>query len=646
MAEDAQDDLAEPLADEGWLLKHSAIFAKLVEGVEEYALFIMNTSGEIISWNRGATLLEGFTEDKILGRQFSSFYCDEDREAGLPAEELRMASTYGTYSTEGWRLRYDGSRFWASITLTAVRTPAGLTGGFLKITRDLTQREAATEALRQSEERLRLLIESVSEYAIFMLDRDGFVRSWNSGARRIKGYEPEEIIGEHFSKFYPPGALERGLPSALLNQARAEGTAQHEGWRLRKDGSRFWGHVLISCIRDDDGMECGFVKITRDLTERRITDRMRAESKRKDAFLATLAHELRNPLAPISPAVDILLRAPHDTGRVIQIAGMLRRQVDQMSRLIEDLVDLSRVTTGKIHLRLESVPLTSVIEASVESATPHIDRRGHTLSLQLPPSYLEIRADRHRLSQVFSNLLNNAAKYTPPGGHIDFKVRHISPTEIMASITDTGRGIDAESLAGIFELFDQGAEAGEDGLGIGLTLARSLVEMHGGTITATSPGKNLGSTFEVLLPVVTSAHAKPIERSPTSSHSLASNCRVLVADDVKCGADLLALYLEGEGLRTAVAYDGQSAIEIARSFHPDIACLDLGMPCMDGCETARVLRAEFPEILLVAITGWGTAEDREKTRFAGFDAHLVKPVNPSELRDFIRHRKPHCWSES
>jgi PAS domain S-box-containing protein len=624
-----------------WLLQTRAMFSEVVDGVEEYALFIMGRNGEILSWNRGAALLKGYQEEEILGRPFSLFYDEQAQRANVPAEELEVARAHGSYATEGWRVRNDGSRFWASVAISVIRNPAGDIDGFLNITRDLTQRQAASEALRQSEDRLRLLIESVSEYAIFMLDLNGFVRSWNSGARRIKGYEPEEIIGQHFSRFYPPHACERGIPDALLDKARREGTAEHEGWRIRKNGSRFWGNVLITRIRDESGADCGFVKITRDLTERRVSDRVRAESKRKDAFLATLAHELRNPLAPIPPAVDILLKAPHDAERVVQVAEMLRRQVSQMSRLIEDLVDISRVTTGKIHLRLETVPLKSVVDSSVESVMPLIEGRGHTLTLDLPPAELEVRADRHRLSQVFSNLLNNAVKYTPPGGRIDFRIRQVSPTEILTVISDTGRGIDAELIPGIFDLFDQGVSSDGDGLGIGLTLVRTLVELHGGVITASSPGVGLGTTFEVLLPVVVPAlvHA-PAGDGAASATSLTS-LRVLVADDVQSTADILALYLEGEGMRTAVAYDGQSAVELARTFRPDVVCLDLGMPRMSGYEAATVLRGEFPDLLIIAISGWGAEDDRLKTRSAGFDAHLVKPVNPDQLRDLIRERLIH-----
>lgn len=620
----------------GWLLARRAHFDELVGAVEDYAIFMMSTRGIILDWNLGAQRLKGYAPSEIIGQHFSRFYTAEDVAADLPGEELRIAAKEGRFTTEGWRFRKDGSRFWANVTITAIRSSPSRVEGFLKITRDLTDRRQAEEDLRQSEERMRLLINSVTDYAIFMLDTDGTIRTWNAGASRIKGYDAEEIIGQHFSRFYTPEAFAAGLPQSLLAQALKHGSAEDEGWRVRKDGTRFWGNVLITAVLDEQGQHRGFVKITRDLTARRNAEKLAQTSKRKDTFLATLAHELRNPLAPLLPGVDIILKAPHDTGTVVKVAGMLRRQVDQMSRLIEDLVDLSRITTGKIILKRERVPLCDVIERSVEAARPVIEKKNHQLSLKLPTVYVELCADVHRLSQAVSNLLANAAKYTPSGGEITVSAAVVGETGLEIRVTDNGIGIAPGLEHSIFELFDQGNQGSPDGLGIGLTLVKTIAELHGGTARASSEGAEKGSEFTLDLPVVALVREEGAGELPSPVAVGETRCaRVLIADDGSNTAEILSMFFELEGLETAVAYDGEQAVEVATSFKPDLVCLDIGMPRMDGIEAAKRIRAMFPDVVLAALSGWGSEEDRRKTRAAGFDVHLVKPVRPEDLREII-----------
>ena len=624
-----------------WLLERRAHFDELVGRVEEYAIFMMSPEGIVLDWNRGAQLLKGYLPDEIIGRNFSSFYSEEDLAKRIPEQDLEDAARRGKFVTEGWRYRKDGTRFWASVTITAITSPGGGVEGFLKITRDLTERQLSLEQLRQSEERIRLLIESVSEYAIFMLDPGGHVRSWNSGARRIKGYEEKEIIGQHFSKFYTPEALDDGLPGRLLNKALEEGSAEDEGWRVRKDGSRFWGNVLITAVHDSHGTHRGFVKITRDQTARRHAEQLQKSSSRKDTFLATLAHELRNPLAPMLPAVEILLRAPHDTGRVVQVSSMLRRQVDQMSRLIEDLVDLSRITTGRIALKRKRTNLAGIVERAVEATRPLMERKNHRFGLVLPPIYVEVDADEHRLIQALSNLLGNAAKYTPDGGEILLTARLADRRTVELSVKDNGRGISEGEMESIFDLFDQGSHGSEDGLGIGLTLVRTIAELHGGETRVRSDGAGQGSEFTLSLPIVISPAGE--ERAATDADAVPApriKARVLIADDGKNTADMLAIFFQLDGMETAVAYDGEQAVAMAASFKPDIVCLDLGMPVLDGYGAAERIRSMFPDTMLLALSGWGAEADRRKSREAGFDAHLVKPVNPEDLRVMIRKKFP------
>ncbi|QJE98737.1 PAS domain-containing hybrid sensor histidine kinase/response regulator [Luteolibacter luteus] len=623
-----------------WLAARRQHFDELVGGVTDYAIFMMSPEGIILDWNSGAEELKGYTAKEIVGQHFSRFYSEEDKTARFPDHELIVASAEGRFATEGWRYRKDGTRFWANVTITAIRSDAGVEG-FLKITRDLTKRQQATEALRQSEERFRLLIESVADYAIFMLDPEGNVMSWNTGAHRIKGYEPEEIIGQHFSRFYPEEARLEGVPAILLERALTEGRAEDEGWRVRKDGTRFWGNVIITAVHDAAGIHRGFVKITRDLTDRRNREQIELASKRKDTFLATLAHELRNPLAPILPGVDVLLKAPHQTGRVVQVASMLRRQVDQMSRLIDDLLDLSRVTTGKIALQRDRIQLVDVVQRSVETAQPAIDAKHHRLALNLPGVPVILDADLHRLSQAVSNLLTNAAKYTPAGGEIELTVELAEGDRLLIHIKDTGIGIPAESLETIFDLFDQGTRGSSDGLGIGLTLVQTIARMHGGSIGAFSDGEGRGTEMILDLPVVASVGDAPEdELAPPVSTPSSRALRVLVADDAPNTADILCMFFELEGMHTRVAYDGLQAVESATAFRPDLVCLDLGMPQLDGFEAARRIRESQPGVVIIALSGWGSESDHARTKEAGFDFHLVKPVKPEDLRQILASRFP------
>ncbi|WP_052574012.1 PAS domain S-box protein [Haloferula sp. BvORR071] len=626
-----------------WLRARRGHFDELVAGVEDYAIFMMSREGIILDWNRGAERLKGYTADEVIGRHFTLFYSDEDRASKFPDEELRIASAEGSFSIEGWRYRKDGSRFWASVTITAIRSEGGEVEGFLKITRDLTERKAAEEKLRRSEEHFRLLLENVVDYAIFMLDPEGHVMTWNSGARRIKQYEEEEIVGRHFSIFYPPEAITIGLPGALLGKALKEGRAEDEGWRVRKDGTRFWGNVVITALYDGSGELHGFTKITRDMSDRRQVEQLRETGRRKDAFLATLAHELRNPLAPMLPGVELILNAPGDIAAVSGVGEMLKRQVDQMARLIDDLLDMSRITAGKINLRRAVLPLRQVVDMAVEAVTPLVEERQHRLTLGLPDEAVMIEADPSRISQIISNLLSNAAKYTPPGGVIELSASCLSESVLEIKVRDNGIGIPKALQQSVFELFDQGASGSSEGLGIGLTLVRNLAEMHGGNVSVASEGEGKGCEFTVRLPVLagsdaTIASALVLEPSVLRKPGPA---RVLVADDGRSAADILAMFFQMEGMETVVAYDGAQAVEAASKFAPDFAFLDLGMPKLDGYEAARRIRRMYPRVFLAALSGWGAADDRRRSAEAGFDVHLLKPAKPDDLREVLRgHEAP------
>ncbi len=477
----------------------------LIEAVVDYGIFLLDTGGHIVSWNSGAQKLKGWRRDEILGQHFSVFYPPEAVATGWPQEELRRATRDGRFEDEGWRLRKDGSRFWANVVITALHDPAtGELTGFAKVTRDLTERRASEEALRESEQRMRLLLDSISDHAVFMLDAQGHVQSWNKGAEAINGYTGPEILGRHFSVFFSRQDQDAGKPARELALAQAHGRFEDQGWRIRKDGSRFWGKVVVTPIHGQDGQLIGYAKVTQDLTQQRKLEDLERSTRRMNEFLAMLAHELRNPLAPIRNAVTILQLDKSLPPAVAPFRDIIDRQLRQLTRLVDDLLDVSRLTTGKIKLRRERVDLAVVAAQGVETVRPLIDARRHELLVDVPSGDLTVDGDPTRLAQVVQNLLVNAAKYTPEGGRIELSARR-DGRHVEVTVRDNGRGVEAEDLDRIFDLFAQG-EAGlasptDSGLGVGLALARALVQMHGGSMRAHSEGAGRGATFSFRLPL-------------------------------------------------------------------------------------------------------------------------------------------------
>lgn len=617
-----------------WLRAHRQHFDALLGSVSDYAIFIMALDGSILEWNQGAVQLKGYEVAEIIGKNFSTFYSEEERADRLPQTELEVALREGRFASEGWRYRKDGSRFWAASTITTIHSPGGEPAGFLKITRDLTERKLAEESMRESEERLRLLIESVQDYAIFLLDPEGHVMSWNTGARRIKQYEDAEIIGTHFSVFYPAESLAIGLPATLLNEALRLGRAEDEGWRVRKDGSTFWANVIITALFDERRVLRGFVKITRDLSDQRQIQLMRESGKRKDAFLATLAHELRNPLSPIQTAAELIQECPGNTEVVPRMAAIIHAQTKQLGHLIDDLLDMARIRVGKVNLQISRIRLGEVVETALQTAEKAISEKGHRLSVDLPEQVVELEADPFRLAQILANLLSNAAKYTPAGGEIRLRAA-VESDWLEVAVEDNGIGIPPVLQKSIFELFDQGAAGSPDGLGIGLTLVKMLAELHGGHATVFSEGEGAGSVFTIRIPFTGETGTEPRASNGIVSPPILHPQRVLVADDNRDAADTLAMLLRQKGYEVTVAYDGKAAIDLARSFAPKLAFLDIGMPEIDGLEAGKKIRRLLPGIFLVALSGWGSEDDRNRTQEAGFDLHLLKPGKIDEIQQAI-----------
>jgi PAS domain S-box-containing protein len=607
-----------------------ARFQLLVEAVVDYGIFILDRQGHVVSWNTGAQTINGWTADEIIGKHFSTFYPPEAVARGWPEEELRRALQFGRLEDEGWRVRKDGSRFWANVIITPIYDDDRQHTGFAKVTRDLSERRAHEEQLRASEERLRLLVENVRDYAIFMLDSDGLVSSWNSGARAINGYEAHEIIGKPLGIFYTPQDREEHKPEAELEAARLFGRVENEGWRVRKDGTVFWVNAVVTAIRDSSGRLLGYAKVTRDMSERKRLEELERSSRRMNEFLAMLAHELRNPLAPIRNAVTVMQLEELPSPALRNCRDIIDRQLAHVTRLVDDLLDIGRLSTGKVKLRLEVVRMAEVVSRSIEAARPLMEARRHQLDLHVTDKPAYVNGDPTRLTQILQNLLVNAAKYTPDGGRIAVDVA-ADEGFLTVAVKDNGRGIAQEDLEAIFELFRQADNdsPSESGLGVGLTLARSLAQMHGGTLEARSEGPGKGSTFTLRLPLA--AAAAVTEQRETELELEAR--RILVVDDNRDAADTTTAILRLLGNEVECAYSGPSAIQLAGQFRAAVVMLDLAMPGMDGMETLRRIR-ELPGmqgVFAIAMTGYGTQEDRRRTSDAGFDAHVTKPVDLDSL---------------
>ena len=477
-------------------------FAQLVQGVREYAIFLLDRSGRIASWNPGAERIKGYAAAEILGQHFSVFYPEDARQRRWPEQELQLAEERGRFEDESWRVAKGGRRFWANVVITALRDDKGELRGFSKITRDLTERREREESLRRSEERFRLLVEGVKDYAIFMLDPDGRVASWNAGAQRMTGYGAQEVIGRHFSVFYPKDAIDKKWPEQELAMAREHGRFEDEGARVRKNGSTFWADVLLTPLYDSHGALLGYAKVTRDLTDRKRVEALEKAERQTNEFLAMLAHELRNPLAPISNALHLLARKPAADATEQWVRDVLQRQTGQMARLVDDLVDVSRITRSIIALARKPVDLRDAVRTAVDASLQWMQARRHTLSLDLPDDALVVLGDETRLVQVVQNLLDNAAKYTGEGGRIAVRAWR-EAGDVLLAVKDNGIGMEPEMLDAAFELFRQGhqtLERADGGLGVGLTLVQRLVRLHGGTMVLQSE-ENAGTRVTIRLPL-------------------------------------------------------------------------------------------------------------------------------------------------
>ncbi|NUZ05113.1 PAS domain S-box protein [Schlegelella sp. ID0723] len=607
----------------------------MVESASDYAIMLLDPSGVVLSWNDGARRMKGFELEEVIGQHVSMFYPSELLERDAPAIELATAAREGRFADEGWRVRKDGSRFWANVVITRLLLPNGQLRGFSKITRDISERRRQDELLRLSEERFRLLVEGVKDYAIFMLDPAGYIVSWNTGAQQTKGYEASEIIGQHFSVFYPPEVAARGWPQEELEIAVREGRMEDEGWRVRKDGSRFWASVVITKLVDANGRHRGFGKVTRDLTERRRVAALEDEGRRITTFLAMLGHELRNPLAPISNGLALLERNRATSDALRPTLQMMGRQLTQLTRLVDDLLDVGRITSGKIHLESEPVQLREVVVQGLESVQPLVAARQHAIEVDVGSADPWVLGDRARLVQVLSNLLHNAAKFTPSGGRIQIRLaQHGDRAEL--SVRDNGPGIAESHLAKVFELFGQGDQdiaRPHGGLGLGLSLVRRIVVLHGGEVSLFSRGiPGEGAEFVVRLPTI---QAPLPDTARTDEPDDAQ--RVLVVDDNLDAAASMSALVEVLGYPTLTVHDGPSAVEAIKTNRLGVVILDIGLPGFSGIEVVRRVRVEMAHApTFIAVSGYAEQSGFETPLESVFHAHMTKPVDIERLADLLK----------
>jgi PAS domain S-box-containing protein len=493
---------------------------------------------------------------------------------------------------------------------------------------------------------LAAIVES-SDDAIVSKTLEGCILTWNAGATRIFGYTPKEAIGKPITLIVPPELY--GEEEHILQQLRQGKRIDHfDTIRVTKDGRRIAISLTVSPICDVNGRVIGASKVARDVSDRKRAEQMLQQSalalreadRRKDEFLALLAHELRNPLAPIRYALAANKKTGQTRERRRQNDEIIERQIDHMSRLLDDLLDVSRIRHGTLELNRRAIELSAVVSTAIETARPALNAKHHHLSVDMPEQAVRLYADAVRLAQVFSNLLINAAKYTDPGGHVQLVVTR-EQDEAVISIRDNGVGLSAELLPRLFTIFSQERTTlgrAEGGLGLGLSLVRAITTLHGGAVEARSEGPGKGSEFTVRLPIDTGAtasiNAEPVPDPAPPEAAL----EILVVDDNRDAADTCAMLLEASGHHVRTAYGGQEALELGHAFRPDAVLLDIGLPDIDGYALAEQIRATHwgGRAVLVAVTGWGQEEDRLRAARAGFDQHLVKPISGETIASLLQ----------
>jgi PAS domain S-box-containing protein len=616
------------------------LFRMLVDNTRDYAVFATSLDGRVLTWNPGAERVLGYAEGEIIGTSAFITFTPEDRANGVPERELQTAIREGRAGDDRWHLRKDGTRIWVNGVLVLLKDEAGIPHACGKVMRDLTEMKLAQERLRESEERLRVALSAARMGTwLWRIPQDDQVI--DETLHEMMGLAPGEEVRTLESFLRAVHNEDRGRVRAEFERCRSEGGDFDVEFRVQRPTGIRWLKDQGRAFPGPEGHPLFVTGACVDITDRReMEEEMREANRSKDEFLAMLGHELRNPLAPLRGVIETLRRKQHDDIGLARAHAMMERQVGHLTRLVDDLLDVSRITRGLVELRKEKVNLSEVVNEAVEMATPAIDGRRHNLNLSLPHKPLWVEGDSTRLTQVIFNLLNNAAKFTDPGGRIWLSIESEGESAVLR-VRDSGSGMKAELVAKVFDIFTQGErtpDRSQGGLGLGLTLVKRLVEMHGGSVEAQSEGPGEGSEFTVRLP------ALPIEPKPTpvqfpsSSPATVQVARALVIDDNADIAESMTWVLEGLAGEVKIAHSGPAALDQVSGWSPDIIFCDIGMPKMDGYETCRRLRQvpDLEKVVIVAVSGYGSEDDRRKSHEAGFDHHLVKPIGLETLEKLVR----------
>lgn len=626
-------------------LQNEGRFRVLVDAITDYAIYMLSPEGHVTSWNSGAQRFKGYRASEILGQHFSRFYLDADRQAGLPARALAIATKEGRFEGEGWRQRKDGTRFWAHVIIDPIRHSSGELIGFAKITRDLTERKAAENALKRSEEQFRLLVQGVSDYAIYMLDPEGNVTSWNSGAERIKGYRSEEIIGRHFSTFYTDEDRLSGLPQQALATASRDGRFEKEGWRQRKDGSRFWASIVIDAIRDDFGEIIGFAKITRDITEKMETQRA-LERTREELFQAQkmeaigqltggIAHDFNNLLMAVLGSLEILKKRMPQDPALSPLVDNAMLGAQRGAALTQRMLAFSR----RQELQVETIDVSELLRGMMDMVARSLGPVS-SLETEFPESLPTIATDPAQLETAVLNLVVNARDAMPGGGLIRIKAtEEVVPDGgtmpaghyVRVAVADEGEGMDEETLKQAVTPFFTTKGVGK-GTGLGLSMVQGLAGQSGGRLVLKSR-LGEGTTAELWFPVTGAENT--VEEPEQSVPEAANNSRplrILAVDDDGLVLMNTALMLQDLGHTVIEATAGADALDILRNENVDLVISDHAMPRMTGSQLALAIRREWPKMPIILATGF--AEIPEGSGIIDIP-RLGKPFSQAQLAEAI-----------
>jgi PAS domain S-box-containing protein len=621
----------------------------LIDGVVDHAIFMLDPDGLVVTWNQGAERIYGYGSSEVLGRSIECFFTEEDRRRGAARLGLETARREGRYEAEGWRVRKDGTRYWALAVIETIHDERGRVAGFAKVTRDITERHATLEALAESERRFRLLVNAVVDYALYMLDTDGNVAAWNPGAERIKGYTAQEIIGRHFSVFYPEEDRRDGMPLRALETAAREGKFEAEGWRVRKDGSRFWAHVVIDPVRDERGHLVGFAKITRDLTERRHQQRRLEQTRealhqsQKMEALGQLtggvAHDFNNILAAVVNNLELARRGAAgnpDLGRHLEAA---LQAAHNGAGLVQQMLVFAR----KQPLRPRAVDVNAAAE-SVVTLLRHSCPENIEITTEFDPAKPWVNADPHQLQTALLNLALNARDAMPEGGTLRIVTaadacppnqEESSKPFVCIAIVDSGLGMKPDVLAHAFEPFFTTKEIGK-GTGLGLSMVYGTVRQLGGEVTLEST-VGRGTTVRLFLPAAAAPPAAE-ERPAVAAPARPADALPLlfVEDDAIVSLSAVEL-LEEAGYRVHAAGRGEEALALLDR-HADIGVLvtDIGLPGMNGQELAAEARRRRPGLKVLFITGYDRTGKLGRAGEEPDTLYLVKPYEPAQMFDALR----------